>query len=169
MSDGGKHLASKADFDLCNSICIAIPERYGCDVNVEQLPVTHRTVLLVWGAMGTIDNGGFEYLFERSFPGDPAFTHTAAAFNEIGCAAAVDAFREAFALFPNGHVIEDRDARIDYYQSIPEATREPLSRAFWRASAIGKGEICMRLANYIRQNEPAFTGLRSQSPTRHTR
>ena len=156
MNDHNVSAACKADFDLCNSVCIEIPKLYGDRAPVDSLPVAHRTALLVWSAGGCIDNGGFEYLFEHAFPGDPAFVHTAAAFGTIGCTTVTEIFRRVFALFPNGRVIEDWDARISHYESIPEATREPLNHSFWKASSCGMGEITARLAYYIRRNESAF-------------
>ena len=92
-------LATDADFDLCCSYYTGIVDHYGNEVEANTLPVPHRAVLLTWHTMGIIDNGGFHYLFECAFSGDPGFKLTAEAFDEIGCHSAAEAVRGAIPLF----------------------------------------------------------------------
>jgi hypothetical protein len=153
--------ASDAAFRLCNDTCLAV-ERRMVEVPFAKLPIEYRTVWLVWGAGGIIDNGGFEFLFECSVDEDPSFAKSAAAFDEIGCSAASKAFGKAFALFPRARVIKDHDRRVEYYRSVPEGKREPINSAFWKASRCGKGEITARLAKYIRKNKAVFADLKKQ-------
>jgi hypothetical protein len=160
MSDSRRHLATEADGDLCDAQFIAIVDHYGGDLKVNELPVPHRTVLLVWHAMGIIDNGGFQYLFEGDFSGDPGFTLTADAFEEIGCVSAAEAVRGAIALFPNGKVVADIDERLRLFQSTPESQRTNLTKKFWKASDVGMGEICLKLVTYIRSHQAEFMNVR---------
>lgn len=149
--DGIPPLASDADFDLCNRCYVAVSDEY-FDTDVGDLPAANRVVLLIWRATGIIGNGGFEYLFSADFVGDTGFERTAAAFDEIGCASAASALRGAIALFPNGELIVDVDERMRFYQSISQEQRDVFNRAFWTASDIGHGEICLKLAEYIREH-----------------
>lgn len=151
--------ATDADFDLCNSYHTAVVDHHGADLSADNLPVAHRAVLLTWHAMGIIDNGGFQYLFEGDFEGDPGFALTADAFDEIECKPAADAVRAAIALFPDGGVPTDIDKRLELFQATPESKRNELNSKFWAASDVGKGDVCVKLATYIRNNSDAFSEL----------
>jgi hypothetical protein len=69
--------ASPRDRRLRNRIVIGIANQYGEDIDVADLPEEHRIVLLVDTARGIIGNGGFNYLFEGTFNGDPHYLLTA--------------------------------------------------------------------------------------------
>jgi hypothetical protein len=159
MTDSAPDFATDADFELCNSVFKGILECYGNEVKANLLPVPHRAVLLIWHATGIIGNGGFQYLFEGDFEGDPGFRLTAEVFDEIGCASAAKVIRDAISLFPNGVVITNIENRIEFFQSIPWARREALNKRFWAQDRIGKGEICFRLAAYIRNHPADFAGI----------
>jgi hypothetical protein len=160
MTDSQSRLATDADFELCDSHFKEIVDHYGSDLKANDLPVPHRTVLLTWSAMGITDNGGFQYLFEGDFSGDPGFKLTAEAFDEIGCDSAAEAIRGAISLFPNGNVIADIERRLKFFQSTPESQRMELDQEFWAASKIGKGEICAKLAAYIRNHPGDFANIK---------
>jgi hypothetical protein len=84
MSDEiDKLLEKEDDFELCDELFKRLDTRYGDDHDVSNYREEHRVVLLVWHAGGIIDNGGFQYLFEGTFDGDPHFAKTAAAFRAI--------------------------------------------------------------------------------------
>ena len=44
--------------------------------DLSKIPKPQQTVLLVYQSYGLIGNGGFQYLFEGDFPGDPEFLLT---------------------------------------------------------------------------------------------
>lgn len=158
MNSSGRN-ASDADFELCDSAYLAVVDHYRGAPVANKLSTAHRAVLLTWHAMGIIDNGGFQYLFEGDFEGDPGFTLTAQAFEEIGCSSAAEAVRNAIALFPNGKVIPNIDKRLKHFQSTSQEERDQINRKFWKASDVGKGEICVRLAEYIRNHPSKFEDI----------
>ena len=159
MSPEVESLFSDAgDFDLCDGVFVKIGDERGHEIDVTQYTVQERTVVLVWHASGIIDNGGFEYLFGGDFPGDPGFQYTAAAFEAIGCERAVDAFNEAFALFPDSQLPSDVDERMDIYVRTPESRREEINTRFWEVG--WDDEIEKKLAEYIRSNKEHFVHLR---------
>src|SRR4051812_44953511 len=89
------------DFELCSGVFKHIADRHGNELNVDEETEPERVVTLVWHSYGIIGNGGFQYLFEGTFNGDPGFVLTAAAFRRIRCAGAAEAFEEALAMFPS--------------------------------------------------------------------
>jgi hypothetical protein len=99
-ADIGKILRTKDDFSLCNKLYARLVEHYGGDdFDVSSCADEHQVVILAWQATGIIDNGGFRYLFEGYFKGDPYFERTAAAFNSIKASLCAEAVEEALGLF----------------------------------------------------------------------
>lgn len=158
MNSSGRK-ASDADFERCSSHYLAVVDHYGGAPVANKLSDAHRAVLLTWHAMGIIDNGGFQYLFEGDFGGDPGFTLTAQAFEEIGCTSAAEAVRDAIALFPNGKVIPNIDRRLKHFQSTSQEKRVEIDRKFWKAGDLGKGDVCVRLVEYIRNHHSEFEDI----------
>src|SRR5262249_23507411 len=110
-------LATADDSKLCDRMFRLILKQYGNDIDAAELSEKECVVLLAYHAMGIIGNGGFNYLFEGNFPGDPHFALTAAAYQAIGCAAAAKAFRQALGLFPGGRPPEDINERLRIYRA----------------------------------------------------
>src|SRR5690348_2208446 len=79
-----KVLATKDDFELCDKLFVRLTDHYGKDFDISKCKEKDQVVILVWHASGIIDNGGFQYLFEGDFKGDPDFKRTADAFQIIG-------------------------------------------------------------------------------------
>jgi uncharacterized protein DUF4375 len=147
---------SKKDRRLCDRILAGITTRYhGDDLDVSELPEEHRVVLLVTSAQGIISNGGFNYLFEGSFKGDPHYLLTAGAFEAIGCQKAANAFQEALALFPDGKPPIDMEERLQIYRRGKGEQRHKLDCAIWDSTV----EIETKLANYIRSHREAYREL----------
>jgi hypothetical protein len=144
-----------AAFDL-------IVRHYGDDLDVSQLRPEERNVLLADHARGIIDNGGFNYLFEGSFKGDPDFTLTAEAYRAIGCAEAAEAFREVLALFPGGRVPTDIEKRLKIYRKGGGNKRHEIDSRFWDASE----DIERCLASYVRSHREVFRRVESAPPAR---
>src|SRR5208282_3213367 len=99
-----KLFSTSSDFDLCDGVFMRICKQHQGEhvVVSDNYTVEERTVVLVWHVSGIIDNGGFEYLFEGEFPGDPDYRLTSQAFQPIRSERAVTAFREALSVFPKG-------------------------------------------------------------------
>ena len=70
--------------------------------------------------------------------------------------------RDAIALFPKGKVIADIEDRLKFFESTPESQRTALNKKFWAASNVGKGEICVKLAAYIRNHQADCANIKPQ-------
>jgi hypothetical protein len=144
------------DFDLCSGTYENIISRtqkaspLATDFSEEE-----RVVILVWYAMGEIDNGGFHYLFESALPGDLYYHFTLEAYKQIGCDSAVEAFEQALRLFPNRKPPTDDYQRIQEYEKYPEEIRNAIDSRFWK----GDNDIVKNLAKYIRANFEKLGGL----------
>jgi hypothetical protein len=157
MSDEiGKLLKTEDDSELCDELFKRLVKRYGDDLDVSKCREEHRVVLLVWHASGIIDNGGFQYLFEGNFNGDPHFAKTAAAFRTINVRKCAEAVEEALKLFPDSKPPTDTEIRLRDYQSQSAAERWAIDKKFFSESR----HIPSFLAKYIRKNEAEFRGLK---------
>ncbi|MCP4626118.1 MAG: DMP19 family protein, partial [bacterium] len=92
---------NEGNFDLCNSECKRLIDKYGHKTPISDYPEATRCVVLVWTSLGKIENGGFIYLFGAILPGDPYYEFTLFSYKKIGCFKAYEAFKNALALFPN--------------------------------------------------------------------
>jgi hypothetical protein len=149
-------MAIDDDFELCNELYKQIVDHFDVDLQAKDLPESSRTVLLVWHATGIIGNGGFEYLFEGDFAGDPGYELTLRAFEAIGSDLAANAFRDALGLFPKSQIHTDIEERTEYYTSLPYDERMDLNSRFWSASLTGNDEIKTKLADFIRAHKNDF-------------
>src|SRR4051812_22438859 len=80
------------------------------------LPETVRVFLLVNGAQGVIDNGGYRYFFGQDWPGTPPYEDFISAYEAIGCRQQAADLRRVIATFPfsDPHLCkEKRQAFID--------------------------------------------------------
>ncbi|MDA7504180.1 hypothetical protein N8553_04290, partial [bacterium] len=64
------------DIDLADVIFDRILKEHGEDLDPSKISKPQQTVMLVYHSYGIIGNGGFQYLFEGDFPGDPEFLLT---------------------------------------------------------------------------------------------
>lgn len=151
-----KLLATQDDFELCDKLFLRLVERYGNDFDVSKCKEKDQVVLLVWHASGIIDNGGFQYLFEGNFKGDPHFAKTAAAFKTIKATKCAEAIEEALRLFPDSKPPTDTTKRLQIYQAVNSARREAIDRKFFSES----NELRTILAAYIRENREEFKHLK---------
>ncbi len=142
-------LATADDFDLCDGVFCAIADRTGNEIDLANEPEHCRTVTAIWHSGGIIGNGGFQYLFEGDFNGDPGYRLTADAYKVIGADQSHAAFTAALALFPNSELPMDIDERLQIFQSHPEEAREKINSQFWGAD----DDVKRLLAAYIRSHE----------------
>jgi Domain of unknown function (DUF4375) len=149
-------LRTKNDSALCSKLYTRLVEHYGGDdLDVSSCADAHQLVILTWQATGIIDNGGFRYLFEGYFKGDPYFERTAAAFKSINASRCAEAFQEALGLFRNSMPPKDLDVREKIYLSKSESQRDAIDSKFWSASK----NIRKFLASFIRENREAIAKL----------
>ena len=155
-ADVNKVLDTKDDFELCDELFKLMIKHYGEDFDVSKCKEKDQPVILVWHASGIIDNGGFQYLFEGNFKGDPYFAKTAAAFKTIKASKCAEAVDEALKLFPDSKPPQDINKRLKVYQTIPAAKREAIDVKFFSESK----EMKTILAKYIRENRAEFKHLK---------
>ncbi len=143
------------DFALCDRLFLRIGGGSDDPVDVAALPDAERTVYLVWGASGLIENGGFLRLFGWRLVGDPHLALTRRAFEEIGCSAASAAFGQAFAAFPGGRPPADVGERaLVYSRRAVGLSSDPDLTFFAAGAAIERG-----LADWARARRPALAHL----------
>ena len=157
MSDDiDKLLKTEDDFELCDELFKRMLKYYGDDLDVSKCKEKDQPVILVWHASGIIDDGGFQFLFEGDFKGDPYFAKTAAAFKTIKAAKCAEAFDEALKLFPDSKPPTEIEKRLKVYQSVSAPEREAIDRKFFSESK----DIKTILAKYIRENRDEFKHLK---------
>ena len=142
-------LATEDDFDLCDGVFCAIADVTGNEIDLANEPEPCRTVTAIWHSGGIIGNGGFQYLFEGDFNGDPGYRITADAYKAIAADKSHSAFNAALALFPDSELPADIEERLQIFQSHPEKTRDTINSEFWD----GDDDVKRLLAIYIRSHE----------------
>jgi hypothetical protein len=148
-------LADPSDRSLCDRLFMRIAERHGNDIDFSTVTEHERTVLLVWHSFGIIGNGGFQYLLEGDFKGDPGFRETANSYRRIGCQAATACFDLLFDSFPKAEIPADINKRLRRYQKSFSGFPNKVDGPFFAASK----EIERCLAAHIRANVSAFAHL----------
>jgi hypothetical protein len=151
-----KVLKTTDDFEVCDELYKLMVKHYGDDFDISKCKDADRTVILVWHASGIIDNGGFQYLFEGNFKGDPHFAKTGEAFKTIGATKCAEAIQEALDLFPQSKPPANADQRLKLYQAVSQEKREAIDKKFFSESK----EIKVILAAYIREHREAFKHLK---------
>jgi tetratricopeptide (TPR) repeat protein len=172
-------LKQRDDFKLCDGVFALFSEQDNASgapsgrsrgiasrgIHVERYEETERVVTLVWHASGLLGNGGFHYLVEGDFNGDPGFSFTAAAFKAVGADGACQAFQDVMQHFPGGRLPSDIKQRLILYDSIPEKERMRIDRLFRSDSAT----IQAKLAAYIRQHKDDIRRLLKKNAQEHRR
>lgn len=121
------------EWSLCDKINRRIIEKYGEDSDTNDFPENERVIVLVWTAIGIIENGGFKYLFQSEFPGDSSYRQMFQAFRTINASSAIEAIKRAFDLFPNGMPPDDHELRISLYEMHEEETLHAINLSFYDA------------------------------------
>lgn len=159
-------LVEPDDSTLCGDVFEGILRKFGTnhgswqEVSIRGRSPFHRVVILVTEAVGIIDNGGFEYLFEHRYAGDPNFLKIVRAFERIGFHAGARALSEALALFPGGRPPRSFNRRLEEYPSVPKFKREALNDAWFAVS----NSAWPMLAEFIRKHRRHFEGLPTDWP-----
>jgi hypothetical protein len=149
-------LETPDDFELCDQLFLRIVAHYGDPVDVSKCKVAERVVLLVWQTYGIVDNGGFQYLFEGTYRGDPHFAKTATAFQAIPARKCAEAVGDALRLFPDSRPPIDIKQRLKVYHRASGAKREAIDDKFFSESE----NIKTILAKYVRENCEEFMHLK---------
>jgi hypothetical protein len=142
------------EFKLCDRVFGRLCESCN-EIDVDSCTELERIVRLVWHSAGLIENGGFHYLFEADFKGDPGFVYTAAAYHRIGALQAYEAFQDAIRQFPGGVLPADISERLRVYESIPAERWDEIVGRYYDATK--NTEAC--LAGFIRKNRAQYARL----------
>lgn len=130
--------------------------------DMSRLPDSVRTFLLVNGAQGVIDNGGYKYFFGEDFLGTPPYDDFVDAYEAIGCIRQAADLRRVAASFPlpEPHLHKDQrtefiDARYDESSyCVPE----------WGDALCGDKEVWERLAAFYAMRRKDFPAFRPPKP-----
>jgi hypothetical protein len=155
-----KYILNQSDDSLlCDGLLDRIINFHGPDLDVSEISKEERVVILVSEASGVIGNGGFRFLFERNFKGDPHFALTADAFRATGCKKAADAVDATLAIFPNSRPPANIHKRLHHYlQRVKEPTDMELQ--FFAAEK----DLVKCLASYVRSHADAYAHLNQRKP-----
>lgn len=118
------------------------------------LPREREVFVMIYTAQGIIDNGGFQYLFECDFPGNPEYKRFSDAYREIGAGVIADLLDRAASLFPFTDAHLKRDERISYLRQHCVEADSPMG--LLSGEAIGQRLVFTRLAEYVRTHSNAF-------------
>jgi hypothetical protein len=124
------------------------------DEDMSRLPESVRVFLLVHGAQGVIDNGGYRYFFESDWPNTPPYEVFASAYETIGCVEQAADLRRVVATFPfpDPHLDSDkRQAFIDEHYDEDECEVRG-----WGEAICGDDVIWKKLAGYAKQHVHDF-------------
>ncbi|MCO6042439.1 DMP19 family protein [Aeoliella sp. ICT_H6.2] len=152
--------SAMVNIDLADDTFKRILKKHGEDVDPSKIPKPQQTVMLVYHSYGILGNGGFQYLFEGDFPGDPEFLLTRQAYKTIGASDASAAFEKAFAVFPNSTPPADIDRRLEMWQSkynLLDSMKDKSSPDSMYFSAMDG--VMEKLNGYIKANEAEFASL----------
>src|SRR6476469_8548171 len=103
---------SGTDSDICSAACDLLAKHYRSDLDVSDMPVEHRTVILVESTSNAVFNGGFSALWGRGDIGDSDYQHTLAAFEAIGSEEVTQAIHNVFDAFPDRVPPPEREERF---------------------------------------------------------
>lgn len=145
-------LATATDSDLADAVIRRIDRHYP-DRSLKVLSKPERIVYCAYVCTGIIGNGGFRYLLEAPFEGDPRLKYAFEAFKALDCPEAITAFRQTFAVFPDGFPPKDIKQRMKIYLKAMRKWPTDEDLLFFKATpyaAIGR---------YIRARQEAFDHL----------
>ena len=147
------------DFELCNGVFCRFADRNNT-INVESYELPERIITLVWHSSGIIGNGGFHYLLEGDFNGDPNFVLTAAAYRSIGAEECYACFQDVMRIFPDCRLPSDIETRLEMYEAVPAEERWEIDLRFF--NQLNQKEINRLLAKYIRNHKREISRLLAQ-------
>lgn len=101
--------------------------------DLSQWPSWRRTFVMVYSFQGVIDNGGFQYAFERDWPGKPPYREIADAYRAIGAIELAGWLEEAAALFPFPDPHLHQEERCRYLREFCRKGDSPMGVLSWQA------------------------------------
>src|SRR2546423_2580239 len=122
--------------------------------DIARLPEPVRVFLLLHGAQGTIDNGGYEYFFGSNWPGCPNYEDFISAYETIGCHAQAADLRRVVATFPFPDPQLHEDRRKAYIEE--NYDEDSYSVRGWGNALCGDSDVWEKLADYYESHRNDF-------------
>lgn len=119
-----------------------------------------RVLLLIYGAQGVIDNGGFKYFFGQDWPGNLPYEEFIAAYETIGCHSQAQELRRVIATFPFSDPHLQNELRTEYINQNYDP--EEHSVRGWGDELCGDKVVWKKLAAYYDKNKAAFVSTATQ-------
>jgi len=146
--DSFQHLIeTNDDVELCDRLFLLVHQERSDEKFNENEP--DLCVFLVWGALGVLDNGGFQYLFEGDYkPTDPNLCNTRRAFEIVGLRKVVKAFDVAFSAFDRSTPPKNAKQRLKIWGAADKALRDRADKAWF-----SNNRISHEVAAFIRRRK----------------
>ena len=125
------------------------------DLDIHHLADPVRTFVTVYAVQPVIDNGGFQYVFERDWPGCPPYTEFSRAYRGIGATDVAQWLDAAAGLFPFPEPHLHRDARVTFLRAHCVKSDTPMGQLSWQAIE-ASDQVFARLAAYARAHPSSF-------------
>ena len=130
------------------------------DHDMSRLPESVRIFLLVNGAQGAIDNGGYNFFFEQDWPG--TYSDFVDAYEAIGCIRQAADLRRVAGTFPFSEPHLHRDQRIAFIDTRYDKSTYCVPE--WGNALCGDKEVWERLALHIAMHKKDFPAFRPPKP-----
>ncbi|TWT75002.1 DMP19 family protein [Allorhodopirellula solitaria] len=147
--------ADPNDFNVANGFFGLIDGPHHGEFNATFFRPIEQPIMLTWHANGIIGNGGFAYLFEAEWPGDPDYELTMEAHRQLGCDSQFEAFRLALNAVADS---PSRDSRSDTFLELPSGQQNNIN-SLYRGDA---GTPERQIAAYVRRNVKRLGHLRGR-------
>ena len=118
--------------------------------DLTQLDEPYRTVAIIYGAQGIIDNGGLCYFFENDWFNNPPYSTFADAYERIGRIEGAEAIRNAVASFGFDYPELDFTRRRAYMDSNYNEDTHKVNG--WDDCICGDERVFPQLACWVREN-----------------
>ena len=121
---------------------------------IDLLPRSVRTFLLVHAAQGVIDNGGYSYFFGPDWPNQLPYEEFAEAYDEIGCTNQAMDIRRIISSFPFSDPHLQSDKRANYIHDNYDG--EALEVRKWGDALCGDKKVWEKLSVFYKKHENDF-------------
>ncbi len=141
---------------LENASTIAFQKLDDVSGDLEALAEPYRTIVLVYSAQGTIDNGGLFYFFESDWPGNPPYSLFADAYRRIGRMEAGDSIDYAAKTFGIPFPEKDKEFRNAFIEKqFGTDETEGEWDVEWDDCICGDEQVWSDLASWLQKNYPS--------------
>ena len=124
------------------------------DNQIDLLPKSGATFLLVHSAQGVIDNGGFRYFFESNWPETPPYSRFVEAYRTIGCEKQADELARVAGTFPFPSPHLDEESRNKYIDA--NLDEDEYEVKGWGDELCGDNEVWVKLEKFYKDHASDF-------------